>query len=137
MHEPFHIVGSVTQLYRSCSIRDTGMMIIQEEERKKKLAGDRVQLEREMGGRKNEREKAIKKKENGPRRSATRSVTARIGVRATVKEEARGRTKVYIHGRTKGKEDARERGNKEKRSKRVGRAGVQLRSAKREGEGGN
>lgn len=38
---------SVTQLYRSCSIRDTGMMIIEEEERKKKkLAGDRPLRER-------------------------------------------------------------------------------------------
>lgn len=29
--EPFcHIVDNVTRLYRSCSIRDTGMMIIEE-----------------------------------------------------------------------------------------------------------
>lgn len=45
VHEPFHIMGSVTQLYRSCSIRDTGMMIIEEEERKEKLAEDRAQSE--------------------------------------------------------------------------------------------
>lgn len=34
--EPFCcIVGSVTRLYRSCSIRDTGMMIIEEKKEEK------------------------------------------------------------------------------------------------------
>lgn len=40
--EPFcHIVDSVTRLYRSCSIRDTGMMIIEEKEEEGTGNGDR------------------------------------------------------------------------------------------------
>lgn len=106
-YEPFHIVSNVTQLYRSCSICDTWMMIIEEEERKKKLAGDRVQRERELEGKERkqpkERERTTKECNTGNRRKS---------VAEKVKEEARGRTK--------GNEDVQERGNKEKRSKRVG-----------------
>lgn len=44
--EPFrHIVVSVTRLYRSCSIRDTGMMIIEEKEEEETGKGDRGRSE--------------------------------------------------------------------------------------------
>lgn len=60
-----HIVGSVTRLYRSCSIRDTGMMIIEEKEEEETGKGDRGRSESNQ--KKENREKRSKRYAGGRR----------------------------------------------------------------------
>lgn len=95
--EPFcHIVGSVTRLYRSCSIRDTGMMIIEEKEEEGTGNSDRGRSES------NQKKQNLGEVPEEKRRRKMREGRERC-------TEGEGRT---------GK--MHEEGNKEKRSKRVG-----------------
>lgn len=124
---PFHIVGSVTQLYRSCSIRDTRADDYRRRGREEEATEEQAIAESEKSEQKNERT-------NGPRRSARarkgpegKEVVGRGGGDQGRERCARRRGRKMC-----GREVIRRNGAKESA---LGRA-VQLRSAKRGGRGG-